>query len=205
MSFDLPRLPYDREALSPYISAETLDYHHGKHHRAYVNKLNALIAGTPFSTLSLVDIIKKSDGGIFNNAAQHWNHTFYWHCLQPKPNTHPTGPLAEAIQSQFGSLDQFKTDFFAAAAGFFGSGWIWLVRRASGELAITATANAGTPITAGDTPLLTCDVWEHAFYIDRRNDKAAYLNQFWTLVNWSFVARMWTGDYTEEESRLLTA
>lgn len=203
MAFHLPPLPYDRAALCPHISAETLDYHHGKHHRAYVNKLNALIVNTPFSGLSLVDIIKKSEGAIFNNAAQHWNHTFYWHCLQPQPHTPPSGALAAAIHAQFGTLDQFKTQFFAAATSFFGSGWIWLVRQPSGQLAIQATANAGTPITAGDTPLLTCDVWEHAFYIDKRNDKAAYLNAFWTLINWSFAERMWAGTYTEQEEALL--
>ncbi len=189
MTFTLPELPYAINALMPHISAETLEYHHGKHHQAYVNNLNKLIEGTEFASLSLEDIIKKSSGPIFNNAAQVWNHTFYWHCLTPTSTGAPSGKLADAINKSFGSLDAFKEQFTQTAATTFGSGWAWLVLDKEGNLKITSTSNADTPMTKGLTALLTCDVWEHAYYIDYRNVRPDYINAFWKLVNWEFVAR----------------
>lgn len=188
MPFELPNLPYEKNALEPYISAETLEYHHGKHHAAYVNKLNELIAGTDQESKSLEDIMLNSDGGVFNNAAQIWNHTFYWHSLTPNAKAQPEGDLAAAINTAFGSFDAFKAAFTKAALTQFGSGWAWLVKTQSGELQVKATANAGNPMTEGDTPLLTCDVWEHAYYIDTRNARPTYLENYWQLVNWDFVA-----------------
>lgn len=188
MSFQLPDLPYSRDALSPYISAETLDYHHGKHHAAYVKKLNTLITDTEFADQSLEDIIRQSSGGIFNNAAQHWNHSFYWQCLAPHAPGKPAGTLAEQINERFGSFDEFVNQFNTAATGQFGSGWAWLVKDASGQLDIQTTGNADNPLVHEATPLLTCDVWEHAYYIDTRNDRGAYLKNFWPLVNWDFVS-----------------
>ncbi len=188
MAFELPALPYAKNALEPHISEETLEYHYGKHHNTYVVNLNNLIAGTDFENQSLEDIIKNSDGGIFNNAAQVWNHTFYWNCLSPNGGGEPTGALADAINAKFGSFEQFKKDFSDACVTNFGSGWTWLVKNGSGELEIVKTSNAGCPLTDGLTPLMTCDVWEHAYYIDYRNARPSYVEAFWNLVNWDFVA-----------------
>ena len=192
MTFELPALPYAKEALAPHISAETLEYHHGKHHAAYVNKLNAMIEGTEYSSMSLEEIIMKSEGGIFNNAAQVWNHTFYWHCMAPNAGGEPTGALAEAITAAFGSFAEFKAAFTQAAMTRFGSGWAWLVQSEDGQLQITSTANAENPMTDGLKPLMTCDVWEHAYYIDTRNDRGAYLNHFWNLVNWDYISQQFS-------------
>lgn len=189
MAFTLPELPYTKDALTPHISPETLDYHHGKHHNAYVTNLNNLIKGTEFENMSLEEIIKKSSGGIFNNAAQVWNHTFYWNSMKPKGGGEPTGKLAETIDKTWGSFAQFKEKFSAAATTQFGSGWAWLVQNKDGSLAITQTSNAGCPLTEGQTPLLTCDVWEHAYYIDYRNARPNYVTAFWNLVNWDFAAK----------------
>ncbi|QIY07799.1 superoxide dismutase [Fe] [Plesiomonas shigelloides] len=189
MSFELPALPYAKNALEPHLSAETLEYHYGKHHNTYVVNLNNLVPGTEFEGKSLEDIIKTSSGPIFNNAAQVWNHTFYWNCLAPQAGGEPTGALADAINQAFGSFDAFKTQFNDAAVKNFGSGWTWLVKKADGSLAIVNTSNAGCPLTEGHTPLLTVDVWEHAYYIDYRNVRPNYLNGFWALVNWNFVAK----------------
>lgn len=188
MKHELPALPYAQDALEPVISAETLDYHYGKHHNAYVTNLNNLIPGTEFENLSLEDIIKKASAGIFNNAAQVWNHTFYWNCLSPNGGGVPSGKLAEAIDNQFGSFDDFKTEFTKAAVTNFGSGWTWLVKNSDGSLAIVSTNNAGTPMTSGQTALLTVDVWEHAYYVDYRNARPKYLEEIWKLFNWDFVA-----------------
>jgi len=189
MTHELPPLPYAIDALAPHISAETLEFHHGKHHKTYVDNLNKLIPGTEFENLSLEDIVRKSSGGIFNNAAQIWNHTFYWNCLAPKAGGAPSGALAAAIDKAFGSFDTFKEKFGQTAITTFGSGWGWLVKNAAGGLELASTSNAGCPLTAGQKPLLTCDVWEHAYYIDYRNLRAKYVESFWNLVNWDFVAR----------------
>jgi len=183
----LPTLPYSKEALSPVISPETIDYHYGKHHQAYVNNLNKLIAGTSYEDMTLEEIIKESSGGIFNNAAQVWNHTFYWNCMSPNGGGGPTGKLAEAINEHFGSVDAFKEKFIATAVATFGSGWAWLVKDGDGKLEIVSTSNAGNPLTEGKTPLLTCDVWEHAYYIDYRNARQTYVEKFWDIINWDFV------------------
>ena len=189
MAFELPELPYARDALAPHISEETLDYHYGKHHASYVDKLNAAIEGTDDADKSLEDIIKSASGGLFNNAAQVWNHTFYWNSLSPRGGGEPEGALADAINSAFGSVDGFKEKFTESATGNFGSGWTWLVQKADGSLDIVNTDDAETPITEdGVTPLLTCDVWEHAYYIDYRNARPKYLEEIWKLVNWDFVA-----------------
>jgi len=184
MEHTLPPLPYAMDALAPAISKETLEYHYGKHHQAYVTNLNNLIKGTEFENMSLEEIIKKSSGGIFNNAAQVWNHTFYWNCMAPNAGGAPSGALAAAIDAKWGSFDNFKAEFSKSAVGNFGSGWTWLVKKADGSVDIVNTGNAGTPMTSGDTALLTCDVWEHAYYIDYRNLRAKYVETFWTLVNW---------------------
>ncbi|MDO4710321.1 MAG: superoxide dismutase [Fe] [Pseudomonadota bacterium] len=189
MAIELPALPYDRTALEPHISGETIDFHYGKHHKAYVDNLNKMIEGTEFAELSLEDIIKKSQGGMFNNAAQVWNHTFYWNCLSPNGGGEPTGKLLEAINAAFGDFAKFKEEFTKTAIGTFGSGWAWLVQRPDGSLALVSTSNAATPLTGDDQPLLTCDVWEHAYYIDYRNARPTYLEHFWSLVNWDFVAK----------------
>ncbi|MFA6303508.1 MAG: superoxide dismutase [Fe] [Legionella sp.] len=188
MTFTLPQLPYAMDALTPYISKETLEYHYGKHHQAYVNNLNKLIPGTEFESMDLEQIIMQSKAGIFNNAAQVWNHTFYWHCLSPNGGGEPKGKLAELINQYFGSFAAFKEQFTQAAITTFGSGWAWLVQDADGALKIISTGNAGTPMTEGLTALLTCDVWEHAYYIDYRNLRPDYVSAFWSLVNWEFVA-----------------
>jgi Fe-Mn family superoxide dismutase len=189
MEHTLPALPYKLDALQPHISKETLEFHHGKHHQTYVTNLNNLINGTEFADLSLEDIIKKSSGGIFNNSAQVWNHSFYWNCLSPNGGGKPSGALADAINSTFGSFDKFKEEFTKTAVTTFGSGWGWLVKNADGGLALVSTSNAGTPMTSGQTALLTCDVWEHAYYIDYRNARPKYVEAFWNLVNWDFVAK----------------
>ena len=187
MAFELPPLPYDKNALEPNISAETLEYHYGKHHQAYVNKLNELVPGTEFEGKSLEEIIKTSQGGIFNNAAQVWNHTFYWNCLSPNGGGEPTGKLADAINAAFGDFEKFKDEFTKLSINTFGSGWGWLVQKPDGTLALVSTSNAGTPLTGEDKALLTCDVWEHAYYIDYRNLRPKYLEAFWNLVNWEFA------------------
>ena len=189
MAFTLPPLPYALDALAPHISKETLEYHYGKHHQGYVTNLNKLVAGTEFESASLEDIIKKSSGGIFNNAAQVWNHTFYWDSLSPKGGGEPTGALVAAINAKWGNVAAFKEAFSTSAAGNFGSGWTWLVKKTDGKLDIVNTSNAGTPLTSSDKPLLTCDVWEHAYYIDYRNARPKYLENFWSLVNWEFAAK----------------
>lgn len=190
MAFTLPELPYPRKALAPHISEETLDYHYGKHHAGYVKKLNAAVENdSSLQGKSLEQIIKSAKGGVFNNAAQVWNHTFYWHSMSPNGGGKPTGKLADAINSAFGDFASFKEKFTAAATGQFGSGWAWLVKGADGSLEITSTSDAENPMTEGKTPILTCDVWEHAYYIDRRNDRAAYVDAFWNLVNWEFAAK----------------
>lgn len=184
MTFELPALPYAKDALAPHISAETIEYHYGKHHQTYVTNLNNLVPGTEFEGLSLEEIVKKSTGGIFNNAAQVWNHTFYWNGLAPNAGGEPTGALADAINATFGSFEKFKEEFTKCAVTTFGSGWAWLVKNADGSLALVSTSNAGCPLTAGQTPILTCDVWEHAYYIDFRNLRPKYLEAFWALANW---------------------
>ncbi len=189
MSHQLPELPYEMDALEPHISRETLEYHYGKHHNAYVTNLNNLIAGTEHENASLEDIIRGSEGGLFNNAAQVWNHTFYWHCLSPDGGGEPVGEIAAAISRAFGSFDEFKDEFSKKAVTLFGSGWAWLVRKPDGSLAITQTSNAETPLTGEDTPLMTCDVWEHAYYVDYRNARPDYVKAFWNLVNWTFVTQ----------------
>ena len=188
MAFTLPELPYAMDALAPTISKETLEFHYGKHHQAYVTNLNNLIAGTEFESASLEDIVKKSSGGVFNNAAQVWNHTFYWNSMSPNGGGEPAGKLADAINAKWGSVAAFKEAFNKSAAGNFGSGWTWLVKKADGSLDIVNTSNAATPLTTSDVPLLTCDVWEHAYYIDYRNARPKYLESFWNLVNWNFAA-----------------
>ena len=189
MAFTLPPLPYEMNALEPHISKETLEYHYGKHHQTYVTNLNNLIAGTEFESASLEEIVRKSSGGLFNNAAQVWNHTFYWNCLSPNGGGQPEGALADAINAKWGSFDKFKEEFNKQAAGNFGSRWTWLVKKSDGSVDIVNTSNAATPLTTDDVPLLTCDVWEHAYYIDYRNARPKYLESFWNLVNWQFAAK----------------
>jgi Fe-Mn family superoxide dismutase len=189
MAFTLPELPYSKDALAPHLSAETLEFHHDKHHQAYVTKLNELVGADPsLAGKSLEDLVRTSSGGVFNQSAQVWNHTFYWNSMKPKGGGEPTGAVLEAINKAFGSFGDFKTKFSAAAAGQFGSGWAWLVKDGSG-LAIVATSNAGNPLTEGKTPILTCDVWEHAYYIDYRNARPKYVEAWWNLVNWDFAAK----------------
>lgn len=188
MSIELPALPFAQDALEPHISKETLEFHYGKHHNTYVVKLNGLIDGTADADKSLEEIIKNSSGGVFNNAAQIWNHTFYWNSLSPSGGGEPSGALADAINSAFGSFEDFKNKFTDSAVNNFGSSWTWLVKNADGSLAIVNTSNAATPLTdEGVTPLLTVDLWEHAYYIDYRNVRPDYMAAFWNLVNWDFV------------------
>ncbi|RUO28906.1 superoxide dismutase [Fe] [Aliidiomarina sedimenti] len=190
MAFELPALPYEKNALEPHISAETLEFHYGKHHQTYVDKLNAQVEGSEYAGKSLEDIIKSSSGGLFNNAAQVWNHTFYWNCLSPNGGGEPTGAVADAISKKFGSFDKFKEEFTNQAIGNFASGWTWLVKTADGGVDIVNTDDAETPLTDDSvTPILTVDVWEHAYYIDYRNARPKYLEAFWNLVNWEFVAK----------------
>jgi len=188
MTHVLPPLPYARDALAPVISAETIDFHYGKHHQAYVTNLNNLVPGTKFENASLEDIVKQADGGIFNNAAQVWNHTFYWNGLSPDGGGEPGGALGAAINETFGSFASFKEAFIKSGVGNFGSGWTWLVKGGDGKLAIVNTSNAANPLRDGKKPLLTIDVWEHAYYIDYRNARPKYLDEIWKLVNWNFVA-----------------
>lgn len=184
----LPELPYARDALAPHISAETIEFHYGKHHATYVDKLNAALPGTAFENSTLEEIIQKASGPIFNNGAQVWNHTFYWHCLSPNGGGEPGGKLAEAINASFGDFATFKQKFSDSALNNFGSGWTWLVKTASGGLEIVNTSNAANPLTGGQTPVMTCDVWEHAYYVDYRNARPKYLEAFWHLVNWEFIS-----------------
>lgn len=187
MSFELPKLPYALDALEPHISKETLEYHYGKHHQTYVNTLNTMIAGTEFEKASLEEIILKSSGPMFNNAAQVWNHTFYWESLKPQGGGEATGKIAEAINAKWGSFTEFQKAFDQCAVGTFGAGWAWLVKNADGSIELLSTSNAATPLTKGQIPLLTCDVWEHAYYIDYRNSRPNYLENFWALINWDKV------------------
>ena len=186
MALTLPELPYPRDALAPHMSAETLDFHYGKHHKKYLDTANEIIPGTEYESMALEDIIMKSSGKLFNQVAQVWNHTFFWNCLTPNSGE-PGEKLADALIKNFGGIEAFKKNFFDVAAGTFGSGWAWLVKNSDGSLEIMSTANAGTPMTEGKTALLTCDVWEHAYYIDYRNARPSYLEHFWALVNWDFV------------------
>lgn len=187
MAIELPALPFEKTALAPHISEETLEYHYGKHHNTYVVKLNGLLPGTEFENKTLEDIVKTSSGGIFNNAAQIWNHSFYWNCLSPNGGGEPSGAIADAINAAFGSFDKFKEEFTASAINNFGSSWTWLVKKSDGSLAIVNTSNAATPLTDDSlTPLLTVDLWEHAYYIDYRNARPNYMAAFWSLVNWDF-------------------
>jgi superoxide dismutase, Fe-Mn family len=188
MEHKLPPLPYPADALAPHMSKETLDFHYGKHHQTYVTKLNELIKGTAFENAGLEEIVKKSSGGIFNNAAQHWNHSFFWHCLSPEGGGEPAGSLAEGVKQKWETFAAFKEAFAKSAAENFGSGWTWLVKKPDGSLAIVNTSNAGTPLTGSDKPLLTCDVWEHAYYIDYRNKRPDFVAAFWNIVNWDFAA-----------------
>jgi Fe-Mn family superoxide dismutase len=187
MEHTLPPLPYAKDALQPTMSAETLEFHYGKHHQAYVTNLNNLIKGTEFENLSLEEIIKKSQGGIFNNSAQVWNHTFFWNCMKPNGGGAPTGPVADAINAKWGSFDKFKEEFQKSAVSNFGSGWTWLVKKTDGTVDIVNTSNAGTPLTTENKALLTVDVWEHAYYIDYRNARPKFVESWWNLVNWDFV------------------
>ena len=189
MKYELPPLPYEKNALEPHISAETLDYHYGKHHQAYVDKLNSLIPGTPFVDMALEDIIKKAPAGeVFNNAAQVWNHTFYWNCLSPQGGGEPTGAVLDAINGSFGSVADFKKQFTEQSIALFGSGWAWLVKNTDDSLVIEPMSNAENPLASGRKPVLTCDVWEHAYYIDYRNARPKYMEAFWKLINWNFVS-----------------
>lgn len=190
---ELPPLPYGMDALAPHISRETLEFHYGKHHRTYVHKLNELIGHTVFEGMTLLALVKESTGPIFNNAAQVWNHNFYWNCLTPRSAGRPAGELAKAIDAGFGSYEKFAKEFTNSAAGKFGSGWTWLVKRADGALEIRNSDDADNPLRWGQVPLLGCDVWEHAYYLDYRNERAKYIEAFWRLVNWDFVARNFAG------------
>lgn len=189
MAYQLPVLPYENDALEPHISKETLEFHYGKHHQAYVTNLNGLVSGTEFEGLDLEDVVKRSSGPVFNNSAQIWNHTFYWNCLSPSGGGEPSGDLAQAIINAFGSFEVFKEKFSASAVGNFGSGWTWLVKNSDGTVEIVNTSNAETPLTTNKQALLTCDVWEHAYYIDYRNARPKYVESFWNLINWDFVAQ----------------
>ncbi|WP_119968568.1 superoxide dismutase [Fe] [Shewanella japonica] len=194
MAFELPALPYAKNALAPHISEETIEYHYGKHHNTYVVKLNGLVEGTEFANKTLEEVVKTSTGGMFNNAAQIWNHTFYWNCLAPNAGGAPTGPIAEAINAAFGSFEEFKAKFTDSAVNNFGSAWTWLVKNADGTVSIVNTSNAATPLTDESvTSLLTVDVWEHAYYIDYRNVRPNYMAAFWELVNWDFVNANFAG------------
>ena len=189
MAFTLPELPYAKDALAPHMSAETLDYHHGKHHKTYVDNLNKMIVDTEFANADLETVIRKSSGPLFNNAAQVWNHTFFWNCLTPKKQGEPGPKLSALIQRDFGSLDTFKTKFTEASIKQFGSGWGWLVQNQDGKLEVLSTSNAVNPLTENRTPILTCDVWEHAYYIDYRNRRPDFLQAFWNLTNWEFAEK----------------
>jgi superoxide dismutase, Fe-Mn family len=187
MTHQLPDLPYSTDALEPLMSSETLELHHGKHHATYVDKLNALIEGTDFADTRLTEIIRKANGGIFNNGAQAWNHAFFWNCLKPQGGGDPDGEIASAIERDFGSLDAFKSEFSNALMTLFGSGWVWLAKDSDGKLSVEPQGNAGNPLKEGKLPILTCDMWEHAYYVDYRNEKKKYVEAFWQLVNWDFA------------------
>lgn len=189
MAFELPKLPYKLNALVPYISEETLDFHYGKHHQAYVNNLNTLVPGTVFEKADLESIIKKAEGGIFNNAAQIWNHTFYFESFSGNGRRIPSGAIADAINGSFGSFDAFKEQFSKAAATLFGAGWAWLVKKDNGALEILQESNAGNPIRKSLKPVLTCDVWEHAYYIDYRNRRPDYIKSFFEILDWEIIGR----------------
>lgn len=197
MAHTLPKLPFSKDALTPHISVETIDYHYGKHHQAYVNNLNNLLQGTGLETMPLEELMAtglekcpaEKKTGVFNNAAQVWNHTFYWNCVTPGGGSKPTGNLEKAVNNTFGGLEQLKEVFTKTAVGTFGSGWAWLVKDKSGKIEVVSTSNAKNPMTEGKTPLLTCDVWEHAYYIDYRNDRATYVATFWNMINWNFVSK----------------
>ena len=195
----LPPLPYPMDALEPEISKETLEYHYGKHHARYVDTLNKLIEGTGYADMSLEDIVRTASGGVFNNAAQTWNHTFYWNCLSPDGGGEPDREIALAIEREYASFDAFRKQFTEAATGLFGSGWVWLSRQPNGHLTITAAQNADNPLREGAVPLLTCDVWEHAYYIDYRNSRPDYLESFWKHVNWAFVNQQFAGADTHPQ------
>lgn len=192
MEHELPPLPYAMNALEPHISKETLEFHYGKHHEAYVTNLNKLVKGTEFEDKPLEDIVRTAQGGIFNNAAQTWNHTFFWNSMSPRGGGQPTGQLLKSIESKFGSLDDFREKMSAAAIAVFGSGWAWLVKLPDGSVGIQTTANALTPLTSDNTPLLTLDVWEHAYYIDYRNKRPDFVAAYWNLVNWDFATKNYT-------------
>jgi Fe-Mn family superoxide dismutase len=187
MAFELPPLPYSTDALKPTMSPETFEYHYGKHHKAYVDNLNKLVPGTEFEKMSLEQIIMKATGPIFNNAAQVWNHTFFWNSMSPKGGGEPSGALADAIKKDFGSFQTFKEKFNEVGTKQFGSGWAWLVKNKTGKLECVSTSNAANPMTEGHTPIMTCDVWEHAYYIDYRNRRPDFLNAFWNVTNWGFA------------------
>ncbi|MFO7878926.1 MAG: superoxide dismutase [Bacteroidales bacterium] len=187
MAFTLPELPYELNALEPHISKRTMDFHYNKHHAGYVKKLNGHTEDTEYANMSLEDVIKKSDGGVFNNAAQTWNHTFYWEGFSPDGGGKPSGEISEAINKQWGNFEKFKDDFSKKAATLFGSGWAWLVKTKDGKLDIIQGQNADNPMTEGHTPLLTCDVWEHAYYLDRQNKRPEYIENFWEIVDWDKV------------------
>ncbi|KMQ80392.1 Superoxide dismutase [Fe] [Candidatus Burkholderia pumila] len=189
MEHTLPPLPFDKNALAPHMSEETLEYHYGKHHQTYVTNLNKLISGTEFENLPLEEIVKKSSGGVFKNSAQVWNHTFFWNSLSPNGGGAPTGALADAINAKYGAFDKFKEEFAKVAAGTFGSGWTWLVKKTDGTVDIVSTSNAATPLTTDAKPLLTIDVWEHAYYIDYRNARPKFIEAYWNIVNWGFAAK----------------
>jgi superoxide dismutase, Fe-Mn family len=188
MALTLPDLPYARDALEPHMSRETLDYHYAKHHKAYVDQANKLMAGSEFDGMELDELVRRASGKLFNNVAQAWNHAFFWNCLTPT-RAPPGKRLADALVRQYGGVEDFKKQFTESALGVFGSGWTWLVRNPDGSLAVTSTQGAGNPLTMGLKPLLTCDVWEHAYYIDFRNARSTYLEHFWSLCNWAFVER----------------
>jgi Fe-Mn family superoxide dismutase len=188
MNHELPKLPFERDALKPYLSEETIDYHYGKHHKAYVDKLNALLPGSKFEEAGLVSIIKNSDGALFNNAAQVWNHTFYFEGFSKDGRREPVGELAEAIKASFGSFENFRVKFGEEAAGLFGSGWVWLIKNNNGSLSIVKKSNAENPLRDGFKPVLTCDVWEHAYYIDYRNKRPDYIKSFWEIIDWDIVS-----------------
>ncbi|MGX7004415.1 superoxide dismutase [Caballeronia sordidicola] len=189
MEHTLPPLPFDKNALVPNMSEETLEYHYGKHHQTYVTNLNKLIPGTEFENLPLEEIVKKASGGVFNNAAQIWNHTFFWNSLSPKGGGAPAGALGDAINAKYGSFDKFKEEFAKVATGTFGSGWTWLVKKTDGSLDIVSTSNAATPLTTDAKALLTIDVWEHAYYIDYRNARPKFIEAFWNIANWDFASK----------------
>jgi Fe-Mn family superoxide dismutase len=192
MSFELPKLPYSKNALEPYISEKTIEFHYGKHHQAYVTKVNDLSKGTPFENASLEEIIKKAEGGVFNNGAQVWNHTFYFFQFSPDGCKEPKDELKKAIEAKFGSFEKFKEEFSNAAATLFGSGWAWLVKNENGKLEIVQTANAGNPLRNGKTPLLTCDVWEHAYYLDKQNARPKYIEDFWKIIDWKVISERYS-------------